>query len=150
MLFNNKGKLKDEFKNQFKVQTCPYLKTDYLGFLIDENIMAIKESPVKIKEIRQAINYGFDRNKMMMYFRNNIGNPANGGFIPPGLPSYDPISIKGYYYNPDKVKKLLAKAGFPGGKDYQQLLYILQKTTQTYLNIFNLNFPKTTSILKLV
>lgn len=132
VLFNNKGKLKDEFKNQFKVQTCPYLKTDYLGFLIDENIMAIKESPVKIKEIRQAINYGFDRNKMMMYFRNNIGNPANGGFIPPGLPSYDPISIKGYYYNPDKVKKLLAKAGFPGGKG---LPTITLHTTENYTDL---------------
>jgi peptide/nickel transport system substrate-binding protein len=35
--------------------------------------------------IRQAMNYGFDRQKMITYLRNNMGTPVNG--IIPGLPS---------------------------------------------------------------
>lgn len=57
------GQLKEKYKTAFKMQTQPYLKTDYLGFLIDENLPQFKKSPLKIKAIRQAINYGFDRKK---------------------------------------------------------------------------------------
>ena len=69
-VFDIKGKLKAEFNNKFNIQTCPYLKTDYLGFQTDVNIPMIDQSPVRLKAIRQAINYGFDRDKMMTYFRN--------------------------------------------------------------------------------
>ena len=45
------------------------------------------DSPLKNKKIRDAINYGFDRVKMLKFLRNNIGTPAVNGFIPLGLPS---------------------------------------------------------------
>jgi len=54
----------------------PYLNTEYLGFLLDSSEISDKSSPVLNKKIRQAINYGFDRKKMMKYLRNNIGTPA--------------------------------------------------------------------------
>ena len=44
-------------------------------------------------EIRQAINLGFDRKKMLKYLRNNIGSPAVNGFVPLGMPSFN-SSIK--------------------------------------------------------
>ena len=59
----------------FKVKSL-YLNTEYLGFLIDNNPLPL--------EIRKAINYGFDRRKMIKYLRNNIGSPAINGFIPIG------------------------------------------------------------------
>ncbi|MGZ6540102.1 MAG: ABC transporter substrate-binding protein, partial [Bacteroidia bacterium] len=110
------GELKDSYKNKFKMQTQPFLKTDYLGFLIDDNLAISKNSPFKIKAIRQAISYGFDRKKMVKYLRKNLGIPATAGFIPPGLPSFNESKVKGYDYNPDKVKELLFLAGFPDGK----------------------------------
>jgi oligopeptide transport system substrate-binding protein len=109
------GKLKPEFKNSMRLQTLPYLKTDYLGFFIDEKFPIAKNSPFKIKAIRQAINYGFDRRKMVAYLRRNLGTAATEGFIPPGLPSFDSTKVKGYDYNPDKARKLLVQAGFPDG-----------------------------------
>jgi peptide/nickel transport system substrate-binding protein len=53
---------------------------------------------------------------MMMYLRNSIGTPAESGFIPSGLPSFDSSVVKGYQYNPAKARQLLADAGFPDGK----------------------------------
>jgi len=44
---------------------------------------------------------------MMIYLRNGIGNPANGGFIPLGLPGYKE-SI-GFTYQPEKAKQLIAE-----------------------------------------
>lgn len=110
------GKLKDEYASKMKMQTEPFLKTDYLGFFVDETQPIVKDSPLKIKAIRQAINYGFDRKKMVKYLRKNLGQAATAGFIPPGLPSFDETKVKGYEYNPDKAKDLLYQAGFPNGK----------------------------------
>ncbi|MGZ4079079.1 MAG: ABC transporter substrate-binding protein, partial [Bacteroidia bacterium] len=126
------GELKDSYKNKFKMQTQPFLKTDYLGFLIDDNLAISKNSPFKIKAIRQAISYGFDRKKMVKYLRKNLGIPATAGFIPPGLPSFNESKVKGYDYNPDKVKELLFLAGFPDGKGLPD---ISLSTTEQYLEI---------------
>lgn len=126
------GELKEKYKSQYQMQTQPYLKTDYLGFLIDENMPIVKKSPLKIKEIRQAINYGFDRKKMVKYLRKNLGTPATAGFVPPGLPSFDSKKVNGYDYNPDKVKELLFMAGFPDGKGLPE---ISLATTEQYLEL---------------
>ena len=62
-------------------------------------------SEIQSQKIRKAINYGFDRQKMMTYLRNGIGIPANGGFIPKGLPSFH--NLKGYSYQPDKARQYI-------------------------------------------
>jgi peptide/nickel transport system substrate-binding protein len=126
------GELKKEYRDKFKMQSQPYLKTDYLGFLIDDSQPLFKNSPLKIKAIRQAINYGFDRKKMVMYLRRNLGTPATAGFIPPGLPSFSRDKVKGYDYDPDKVKELLFLAGFPDGKGLPE---ISLSTTEQYLEL---------------
>ncbi|HWB90349.1 MAG TPA: ABC transporter substrate-binding protein, partial [Puia sp.] len=33
-----------------------------------------------------------------------------------GLPSFDSNKVHGYHYDPDKARRLLASAGFPGGR----------------------------------
>jgi peptide/nickel transport system substrate-binding protein len=57
--------------------------------------------------IRKAVNYGFDRKKMMIYLRNGVGIPANGGFIPKGLPGYNETT--GFDFQPEKAKQLIAQ-----------------------------------------
>ncbi|HEX8517156.1 MAG TPA: ABC transporter substrate-binding protein [Bacteroidia bacterium] len=131
-VLTSEGKLKEKYEPKFKMQTQPFLKTDYLGFFIDEQQGIIKNSPLKIKAIRQAINYGFDRKKMVKYLRKNLGYPATAGFIPPGLPSFDAEKVKGYDYNPDKVKELLFLAGYPDGKGLPE---ISLATTEQYLEL---------------
>jgi oligopeptide transport system substrate-binding protein len=67
---------------------------------------------------------------MVKFFRKNIGYPATAGFIPNGMPSFDEKIVKGYNYNPDKVRQLLIEAGFPDGKDLPE---ITLHTTDNYL-----------------
>lgn len=115
-LLTPSGKLNKKYQEQFKMLTVPYLNTEYLGFLVDPKIENPRENPLMIREVRQAINYGFDRRKMMQFLRNNIGTPAYKGMIPIGLPGYCDDGDFGYNYNPAKALQLLEKAGFPNGK----------------------------------
>lgn len=109
------GKLKQEWMKTLILQKHPYLNTEYLGILVDSTNPLVKNSPLRIKQIRQAINYAIDRKKMMLYLRNSIGTPAINGFVPPGLPSFT-AALKGYEYDVPKAKSLLQAAGFPNGK----------------------------------
>jgi len=95
------GNLKTTYQNKINLQKAPYLNTEYLGFYMEVN----PKYPTANIKIRKAINYGFDRVKMIKYLRNGIGTPAINGFIPKGLPSF--CNIKGYTYKPEKAKKLI-------------------------------------------
>jgi len=131
-LITRGGKLNPAYSGQIKMITEPYLNTEYLGFLVDPKQEAVRNSPVLIREVRQAINVGFDRQKMMRYLRNNIGQPAAGGFIPEGLPSYSAKAVRGYIYDPDMARDLLAKAGYPNGSGLES---ITLTTTSDYQDL---------------
>ncbi len=129
-VLDKNGELKAFYAEKFNMQKSTFLKTDYLGILIDPNISIVKNSPLRIKALRKAISYGFDKEKMVKFFRNNIGIAATAGFIPSGLPSFNNQVVKGYKYDPEKVKQLLMEAGYPGGKDLPE---ITLHTTDNYL-----------------
>ena len=97
-----KGKLQAKYKPGVNMLKSPYLNTEYLGFYMDSDIPEVQS-----RLLRQAFNYGFDRNKMITYLRNNIGSPANGGFIPRGLPGFEPTI--GFDFNPEKAKALVTE-----------------------------------------
>ncbi|MBL0182980.1 MAG: ABC transporter substrate-binding protein [Chitinophagaceae bacterium] len=111
------GNLKKTWLDKIELHKHPYLNIEYLGILVDVNNELVKNSPLRLQKIRQAINYGFDRRKMMLYLRNSIGIAAESGFVPAGLPSFDPVAVKGYYYDIAKAKQLLAEAGYPDGNN---------------------------------
>jgi ABC-type transport system substrate-binding protein len=115
-VLTKKGKLRKEWEGRINLQTHPYLNIEYLGILVDSTNVLVKNSPTRMKQFRQAINYGFDRRKLVLYLRNSLGIPAESGFVPAGLPSFDSVSVKGYSYDPAKARKLLADAGFTPGK----------------------------------
>jgi ABC-type transport system substrate-binding protein len=111
-----KGDLRNDWKEKIVLQTHPYLNTEYFGFLVDSTNGSINNSPTRLKKIRQAMNYAIDRRKMIMYLRNSLSSPAESGFVPEGMPSFDTV-VKGYHYDPSKTKQLLADAGFPNGRN---------------------------------
>jgi ABC-type transport system substrate-binding protein len=115
------GELRKKWEGKIVLQTHPYLNIEYLGILVDTSNAILKTSPMRIKKIRQAINYGFDRRKMIFYLRNSLGSAAESGFVPIGLPSFDSTLVKGYYYDPAKSRRLLAEAGFPNGKGLEPI-----------------------------
>ncbi len=122
------GSLNPKYEQQINLLTAPYLNTEYLGF-------QMKESSANIlldKRIRKAINYGFDRKKMMRYLRNNIGVAGIHGFVPVGMPGFEKGETKGYTYSPDSALRLLAEAGYPQAKG---LPVISLATTAAYVDI---------------
>lgn len=121
-ILNPDGSLKAKYADRIDMVSTPYLNTEYLGFNMNEDLG-------KSLKIRQAINCGFDRRKMMRYLRNNIGAPGVGGFIPKGLPGY---SECGYEYDPERARQLLAEAGYPNGQGLPKLKL---STTSNYLDL---------------
>jgi len=129
-LITREGKLTPEYHDKIIMQTAPYLNTEYLGFMIDTSLLPYHPI-VHDKRIRQAVNYGFDRKKMMKYLRNNMGTPANKGFVPLGLATHHQEAA-GYTHQPEKARKLLKEAGFPNGKELPPLTLT---TTSDYLDL---------------
>lgn len=120
-VLSKRGTLRKDWEGKIVLQVNPYLNIEYLGILVDTSLPLVSRSPLRMKKIRQAINYGFDRRKMVLYLRNSLGTPAESGFIPEGLPSFDTALVKGYHYEPARTKQLLAEAGYPGGRGLPQI-----------------------------
>lgn len=119
-----KGGLQPDYEASVSMITGPYLNTEYMGFRLDGADEAVKD-----KRIRQAMNYGFDRAKMIMYLRNGMGTPANFGMIPTGLGGY---GTNGYSYNPAKARKLIASYKEDSGNKQP---IIKMSTSASYLDI---------------
>ncbi len=117
-VLTKKGELREDWRSKAVLSKHTFLNTEYLGILADTNNPLLKNSPLRIKKVRQAMNYGIDREKMIMYLRNSLGAAANGGFIPAGLPAFDTLPW-GYNYNIKKARQLLKDAGYPDGKGIQ-------------------------------
>jgi len=115
-VLSKKGALKQQWQGKIILSLHPQLNTEYLGILVDSSREEVRHSPLRLRAVRQAINYGFDRRKMMIHLRNSLGLPAESGFVPAGLPSFDSSLVKGYHYDPQKARQLLAQAGYPDGK----------------------------------
>jgi peptide/nickel transport system substrate-binding protein len=131
-LLTGTGALNPKYADRFNLLTMPYLNTEYLGFLVDTNGSGNRMDPILDKWVRQAINMGFDRKKMMRYLRNNIGIPGIYGIIPPGMPSFDSGAIRGYRYDPDRARQLLIEAGYPNGEGLGE---ITVSTTSDYVDV---------------
>ena len=99
-LLTQEGQLSEKYKYKISLQKGPYLNTEYLGFYLDSP-SSIIQSPA----IREAINIGFDRKKMMTYLRNNIGFEGDKGFIPKGLPGHPENRL--LVYQPEKAAALV-------------------------------------------
>jgi peptide/nickel transport system substrate-binding protein len=82
--------------------------------------------PMKKKLVRQAVEYGVDKNAIVQIYggpriaatSNQVILPGNVGYIK----NYDPYPNKKGAGDPDKAKKLLAQAGYPNGLEIK-LLY---------------------------
>lgn len=131
-ILTKSGKLQEKYNGKFKLIKGPYLNTEYLGMLVDSSMDIVKNSPFKDKRFRQAVNYAIDRKQMVKYLRNSVGTPGHQGFIPKGMPGFDENKVKGYQYNPEKAKQLLAQMGHPNGKGLPE---ITLHTSTTYRDL---------------
>ncbi|MDB5227894.1 MAG: extracellular solute-binding protein family 5 [Bacteroidota bacterium] len=133
-LLTHNGELQPEWKKEVTFEKMPYLNTEYLGISMAKQ----PSSALKNKKVRQAINYAIDRKKMISYLRNGIGLSAENGMIPKGVPCFDENEVKGYTYDIEKAKQLLAAAGYPNGKGIEPIKIYSNPTYQDLItNIAN-------------
>lgn len=120
LVLTKKGTLREEFSSQINLKKQTYLNTEYLGIQMANS--SDDSRALSNQKVRQAINYAIDRQKIITYFRNGIGQPAQKGFIPLGMPGSESVHFEGYSYQPEKVFKLLKEAGYPEGKGLPPLI----------------------------
>ncbi len=121
-LLQPNGKLQEKYQDKIKMLTGPYLNTEYLGFNMNDLLM----NDIRI---RQALNHGFDRTKLVAYLRNGMGDGKVNGMIPNGLPGFQPA--KDPLYNPTKAKELINQVK----KNRKFPIEITLSTNNTYLDI---------------
>ena len=102
-----------------KVIKTPQLDISYYCFNMTDNVVG------KNKYLRQAISLAYDGNKHNALFFNNQAYVANW-VLPPDIFGFD-ASYKNPYrqFNVEKAKKLMVKAGFPGGKRLPPLTMLI-------------------------
>lgn len=123
-LLTSKGELQTKYADKVKLLTGPYLNSEYLGFRMDGDDAVIKD-----KRIRQALNIGFDREKMLVYLRNGMGSSKVSGIIPEGLPGYSKTNLVKYDVN--KAKELVLSYT----KDNKRKPKVMLTTNSTYVDI---------------
>jgi peptide/nickel transport system substrate-binding protein len=70
--------------------------------------------------VRQALNYAVNRETLVKDLFKGLATVAKGPYAPTN-PAWNP-SLKGYSYDPERAKKLLAEAGFGGGVKVRALM----------------------------
>lgn len=76
----------------------------------------VTKAPFDNVKVRQAINYAINRDKIVeTVLQGQAYGPATHGITPSTFSGYDITKIDGYSFDPEKAKKLLSEAGYPGG-----------------------------------
>ena len=107
-----------DFQNKpskYTIYSTPEMVTHYYEF-------HLTRKPFNNKKVRQALCYAIDRNKIINdVLKGEAYAPGMHGLCPPTFSGYDVSKIKGYSYDPDMAKKLLAEGGYPNGKDFPSI-----------------------------
>jgi peptide/nickel transport system substrate-binding protein len=119
-VFTAEGNLQGKYKG-YNLLKAPALSIEYYGIQLDETLEAGKASPLsKNKLLRQALNYAVNREQLVRYILRGKGISAINGVLPPTMPGFSK-DVRGYSYDPQKARQLLAQAGFPNGKGLPKL-----------------------------
>jgi oligopeptide transport system substrate-binding protein len=76
--------------------------------------------------LRRALNYAIDRQAIIDNITGGLGQPLKGA-LPLGLPGYNK-DMRGYSYDPEQARNLLAQAGYPDGQGLKPLTLTYNKS----------------------
>lgn len=106
------GLSEDMQRKGVQLSTSSEPATYYLGFNMLDNVVGGYDD--KQRKLRQAIAIAYDQKEYISIFSNGRGEVASSP-IPPGVFGYQPD--KGERRSIEEAKRLLAEAGYPGGRD---------------------------------
>jgi oligopeptide transport system substrate-binding protein len=93
----------------------PQPSTLYLAFRADR-------SPFDDVRVRRAFVHAVDRGALVREASEGQYLPANGGFLPPGMPAHS--AGIGLAYDAERARDLLAQAGYPGGHGFPTVSWL--------------------------
>ncbi|MGB1347803.1 MAG: ABC transporter substrate-binding protein [Flavobacteriales bacterium] len=125
-LLDQEGGLRSSFAGELRLEHVPFLKTDYLGVVLDGS-----QTPPALKNpmVRQALSLALDRPSLVKHLRRNSVS-ATDRFVPPsmlGRPAPHPVRLE-----VDSAKAMLADAGYADGKGVGT---VVVSTTSDYADL---------------
>lgn len=112
-LRNDQGEWKPEWEGRISVHEVPYLKTDYIGFLVDTVALDQGGFPRLDASVRRAMSMALDREGLVRELRADEAVPAVG-FVPPGMPGFSsavrPERLD-LSWQPDSARRILTALG---------------------------------------
>jgi peptide/nickel transport system substrate-binding protein/oligopeptide transport system substrate-binding protein len=92
---------------RYRVVRQPLLATLFL-------LLDTQSGPLHHPKVRQAVNYAINREVLNATLRKGRDVTASS-ILPLGMPGYN-FDLRGYPYDPQRARRLLAEAGYPGGQ----------------------------------
>ncbi len=106
-----------------EAKTYPLLRGTYVGF-------NVTKPPFDNKFVRAAFSHALDRTVFPKVLHR--GELPTTSWIPPGLTDFYESEV-GCKYNPSLAKELLAKGGYPNGKNFPKITMIFPTREDTKL-----------------
>lgn len=110
---DDEGQWSSEWEGRVSVHQVPFLRTDYIGCLVDSAALASGGFPVLPTEVRRAMSMAVDRAALVREWRAGQAKPATG-FVPPGMPGFSSAERPGRQdleFRPEEARQLLSDQG---------------------------------------
>lgn len=101
-------------KLRFNTLSTPALAVQFYGF-------NASKPPFNDARVRRAFALALDRQYLVDSVLHGLAVPARHGLVPPGLAGYPYELVAGIPHDPEEARRLLAQAGFPGGKGFPRI-----------------------------
>jgi len=98
------------YENSPEYKNYPFFASYYYGFNVEK-------PPVDVPLVRAALSLSVDRSQIPRIIKGH--QIPNSTVVPAGM-KYANLKL-GHSYDPEKGRKLLAKAGYPGGKGFPEI-----------------------------
>ena len=108
------NELVDELKKRPDYHSFPYLGTYFFRF-------NTTQKPFDDPRVRRALALAIDKQRLVTQFLH-AGETAADHLVPDGAANYRPPA--GLGYDPALARRLLAEAGFPGGRGFPRFHYL--------------------------
>lgn len=125
-LLDENGALRPSFDNALEHLHVPFLKTDYLGVVLDG-----ADTPEALRDarVRKAMSLALDRHGLARHLRRNAVTPTDH-FVPPTMLGQD--AVHPVTQDVKAALALLEEAGYPEGRGVGE---IVLSTTSDYVDM---------------
>jgi oligopeptide transport system substrate-binding protein len=103
----------DRLKKSPAFRSNPFLRGYYYGF-------NVTKKPFDNVKVRQAFSLAIDRKQITDILKG--GQTPSASWVPKGMPGFE--ADVGLKYDPKRAQKLLAEAGYPGGKGFPETTFM--------------------------